>query len=149
MDWNVSDDAVGLILIALTALLVLIAWHLATRGLAKIKDAAETLDKNVVKLSQVQEDFASAKDADTEAVKKASEAVREAAITIESGRNDLTSALAELKGPLAPARAFLAFAAFAFIASIIAFGVVSATVDTGGDTTTTTDTQTEPTTTAP
>jgi hypothetical protein len=148
MDWDVSDDAVGLILIALTALLVLIAWHLATRGLAKLKDAAETLDKSAVKLTQAQEDFASAS-LDTQEAKDASEAVHEASINIENARNDLTSALAELKGPLAPARAFLAFAAFAFIASIIAFGVVSATVDTGGDTTTTTGTQPEPTTTAP
>jgi hypothetical protein len=142
MDWNVSDDAVGLILIGLTALLVLIAWHLATRGLTKIKDAAEILDESADKLRETEQRLTNA--GTPEAV-AASEAARQAAVSTELASEDLTSALAELKGPLAPARAFLAFAAIGFAASIIAFGVVSATVDTGGDTTTTTDTQTEPT----
>jgi len=146
MDWNVSDDAVGLILIVLTALLILVAWHLATRGLSKIKDAAATLEGTAEKLNEAKEDLPTAGSAEAAA---ATEAVQEAAVSAENASKDLTSALAELKGPLAPARAFLAFAAFAFVASIIAFGVVSATVDTGGDTTTTTDTETEPTTTAP
>jgi hypothetical protein len=145
MDWNVSDDAVGLILVALTGLLVLIAWHLATRGLTKIKDAAETVDESAEKLRAAQQQLATGS-ADAVA---ASEAARQAAVSTELASEDLTSALTELKGPLAPARAFLAFAAIAFTASIIAFGVVSATVDTGGDTTTTTGTQTAPTTTAP
>jgi hypothetical protein len=137
VDWNVSDDAVGLLLLVLTALLVGISWYLADRGL----NAAEKAAREAAEAAEASKQAAARLAADPSVAGAGVEAraeLAEAATSFTSASSQLTTALEELKGVFAPTRAFLAFAALTFIASLIAFDVISLdlTADPGGTTTT-------------
>jgi hypothetical protein len=135
VDVNLSNDALGLILLGLTVLLLLIGWNLAQKGLAKAEDAAEAAKdaaagaKEMVRAAQPV--LAGTSDARADELAQTNRDLIGEFASIDKGLSGLNDALAELKGVFAPARVFVAFAAVSFIASLIAFGLVDVQVSSG------------------
>jgi hypothetical protein len=142
VDWSVSNDAVGLLLLGLTLASLLGGGILSFRGLGRVDDAAKKAAEAAEKAEQVASQMAARAEAGGGTPPTEVADVSAAAGSVQAGIGGVNEALAELKGDLAPARAFLALALLFFLASLVAFDVIAIdlTADTGAGTTTTTET---------
>ena len=145
MDWNISDDTVGLMLLGLTLVALIVGGVLSFRGLDSVdkaaKEAADAAERAKRAAENVQTHVATTFAAPNAALRELAR-VERAATSVDTAVGEVKGALAELKGALAPARVYLALALLFFLAALVAFDVVSFDVSTnpGADTTTTTET---------
>lgn len=141
MDWNVSDDAVGLILLGLTLVTLIAGGVLSFRGLdsadKKAKEAAAAAERAKRTAENIRLHVAAASLSHTAVLRELAE-VERVESSVGTAIGDVRDALAELKGELAPARAYLALALLFFLAALVAFDVVALDISTdpGADTTT-------------
>lgn len=148
-DWTLSDDAVGVILLGFAAVSLVIGAVLAYRGLASVDKAAheasEAAKATKQAAAQTQTTLAGASGASADELATANQELVAKVASVDSAIGEVTTALGELKGVFTPTRAFLAFALLSFLASLVAFDVISLDLSAGtGGTTTTETTQTTP-----
>jgi len=122
---GLTSDTKGSLLLALTVGLVLLGSGLAYVGLRKLAEATDNTKEATKNLAD------------------AAQQTNELAQNLPAIIGGASDALAEMKGPLAPARYVFALALAAFAGALVAWGLVdfTASADQGTTTTVTTTTQ--------
>lgn len=127
-----SDDGIGLVLLATSLAFTGLGVWLAIKGLNKLAVVTE----KTAEAAKTVESVAVQQRADEQNGQDGRREIAAATVSVDGAIGEIKSGMVALTGPLAPSRVVFGFAFLALLASLSAFDVVTFTagVDTGSGT---------------
>lgn len=128
-----SGDVIGTILLGSSAFPLWMGWSLSSKGLDKAQAASTTIAEaaSAMQDTVANQQLAIAAASGDEAVMlaNATQTVAEAGSAATKAADDVSSALAAMTGPLAPARVAFSIAVLLIVSALGAYGVIEGAIN--------------------